>query len=282
MATLTQTSTAIELQEHPGEGRQLKHPEPPASSLAPQDEAMQVSIAADSEVPDGGQGWVVMAGCAVVTWWFIGTSYCWGVLQAALVKDGLSSSSTLSFVGSLATACISFLGIINARVIRKLGLRKSALCGIFFVGLGEIISGFATHNVGALFVTAGVVMGLGNRYSASPTATSCAIEGSNSKCSLCFMVVSIVPSQYFKAKRGIATGIVYAAGGLGGAAISFIINAFLDKMGTAWTFRILGFITLGSGLPAAYLIKQRVPIHPTKFIEWYVHCSYGTYIYIYI
>lgn len=164
MATLTQTSTAIELQDYPGEGRQLKHTEPSTSTPAAQDEAMQISLAADSEVPDGGQGWVVMAGCAVVTWWFIGTSYCWGVMQAALVKDGLSSSSTLSFVGSLTTACISFLGIINARVIRKLGLRKSALCGISLLGLGEIISGFATHNIGALFVTAGVIMGLGNRY----------------------------------------------------------------------------------------------------------------------
>lgn len=94
------------------------------------------------------------------------------------------------------------------------------------------------------------------------------------------MVVSIVPSQYFKAKRGIATGIVYAAGGLGGAAISFIINALLGSMGTAWTFRILGFITLGSGLPAAYMIQQRVPIHPTKFIEWYVHCSGGIHTFL--
>lgn len=100
--------------------------------------------------------------------------------------------------------------------------------------------------------------------------------------SLCFMVVSIVPSQYFKAKRGIATGIVYAAGGLGGAAISFIINGLLDKMGTAWTFRILGFITLGTGLPAAYLIKQRVPIHPTKFIEWYVCCPSSVYRYLFL
>ena len=84
------------------------------------------------------------------------------------------------------------------------------------------------------------------------------------------MVVSITPSQYFKAKRGIANGIVYAAGGLGGAVISFIISGLLDSMGTAWTFRILGFITLGSGLPAAYLIQLRVPLPPSQFIEWSV------------
>lgn len=65
----------------------------------------------------------------------------------------------LSCVGSLATACISFSGIVNARVIRLLGTRLASLSGIFVLGLGEILSGFAIQNVGGLFVIAGVVMG---------------------------------------------------------------------------------------------------------------------------
>lgn len=82
------------------------------------------------------------------------------------------------------------------------------------------------------------------------------------------MVVSITPAQYFRAKRGIANGIVYAAGGLGGAVISFIMNGLLTSVGTAWTFRVIGFITWGTGLPAAYFITQRVPIPRTAFVEW--------------
>lgn len=100
----------------------------------------------------------------MVTWWVTGTAYCWGVLQAALVKEGVSSSSTLSFVGSLAPACISFLGILNARVIRIIGTRAAGLFGIFCLGLGEILSGFSFRNIGGLFVTAGAVMGIGIRY----------------------------------------------------------------------------------------------------------------------
>ncbi|RAK93337.1 monocarboxylate permease Mch4 [Aspergillus costaricaensis CBS 115574] len=247
--TSTSTTTAVEWQQGPPielESRAPKNAVAPVSD--PTDEVMEASRLADAEVPEGGAGWIVIAGCAVITWWFIGTSYCWGVLQAALVKEGVSSASTLSFVGSLAPACISFLGILNARVIRKLGTRTSALLGIFLLGLGEILSGFAVHEVGGLFVTSGVVMGLGT--------------------SISFMVVSITPAQYFKAKRGIANGIVYAAGGLGGAAISFILDALLSRVGTAWTFRILGFITMGTGLPAAFLVKQRIPIPPSAFVEW--------------
>ncbi|PWY84805.1 MFS general substrate transporter [Aspergillus heteromorphus CBS 117.55] len=245
----TSTSTAIELQ--PGHLVELEARGPKNAAIqvpTTTDEVMQASLLADAEVPEGGAGWVVIAGCAVITWWFIGTSYCWGVMQAALVKEGVSSASTLSFVGSLAPACISFLGIPNARVIRQLGTQVSALLGIFLLGLGGILSGFAFKEIGGLFVTAGVVMGVGT--------------------SLCFMVVSITPAQYFKKKRGIANGIVYAAGGLGGAAISFILNALLTRVGTAWTFRILGLITMATGLPAAFMVKQRVPIPQSAFVEW--------------
>ncbi|KAA8642776.1 hypothetical protein EYZ11_002932 [Aspergillus tanneri] len=242
---MTTTATAIELQTGAVEERGTRsHVYPPADA----DEVLQASLLADAQVPDGGYAWVVIAGCAVVTWWFIGTAYCWGVLQAALVREGVAAASTLAFVGSLAPACISFLGLVDARLIRHIGTRAAALAGIFLIGLGEILSSWALAHIGALFVTAGVTVGIGTSF--------------------CFMVVSVITAQYFKAKRGIANGIVYAGGGLGGAVISFVLNALLSRVGIAWTFRILGFLIWGTGLPAAYFIKQRVPIPPTALVEW--------------
>lgn len=123
----------------------------------------QASLIADSEVPDGGYGWTVVAGSAVVTFWYIGVSYSWGVIQAALVNSGLSTASTLSFVGSLMPACISFLGVLNASIIRKFGARATALLGVSFFGTGEILSSFTTHDIGGMFMTAGVIMGIGLR-----------------------------------------------------------------------------------------------------------------------
>lgn len=84
----------------------------------------------------------------------------------------------------------------------------------------------------------------------------------------------MTPAQYFKNKRGIANGIVYAGGGLGGAVISFVANGLLEALGVAWTFRVLGFITLATGLPAAYLIKERAPIRPSSFVEWRLFRNY--------
>ena len=80
-------------------------------------------------------------------------------------------------------------------------------------------------------------------------------------------VVSVTPAQYFSRKRGLANGIVYASGGLGGTVISFAMDGLISRLGPAWTFRIVGFMTLATGLPAAWLIKERAPIKSTAFID---------------
>lgn len=164
---MSTTTTAIELQspENVAEERQSRTTtaHPVTISASGTDEVMQESLLVDSQVPEGGYSWVVIFACAVITFWFVGTTYCWGVLQAALVEQGVSSPSTLAFVGSLTTGCISFLAVLNARVIRKLGARTTGLLGVFLLGLGEELSGFTTRNVGGLFTTVGVVMGVGVR-----------------------------------------------------------------------------------------------------------------------
>ena len=118
----------------------------------------------ESEAPDGGYGWVVVLSCAVMIWWFGGISYSWGVFQNVLVEDRLSSASTLSFVGSLTVACLSIFAIINARLIRLLGARRTALLGVLCFGGGQILSSFTIDNIAGLFVTTGVTMGIGARH----------------------------------------------------------------------------------------------------------------------
>lgn len=82
-------------------------------------------------------------------------------------------------------------------------------------------------------------------------------------------VVSVTPAQYFSKKRGLANGVVYAVGGLGGTVISFAMDGLLSRLGPAWTFRVIGFVTLATGLPAAWLIRERAPIRSTAFVDWY-------------
>jgi hypothetical protein len=122
---------------------------------------IQESLIADSEVQEGGYGWWVVFACAFLNFWGIGICYGWGIFQAALVEQGVSSPSTLAFVGSLMVAGTPFWGVFVARAVRKLGARLSAFVAIAFLSSGAILSSFATHNVGVLFVTNGLIIGVG-------------------------------------------------------------------------------------------------------------------------
>lgn len=239
------TSTDVELETRA---------EPPSRTtgtsptLVDQDDVAEASRIADAGVPEGGYGWYALAACGVICFWFVGTTYSWGVLQDALVASRISSASTLAYVGSLTIAFIAFLAIVNAKLLTRIGSRATAFCGIAFLAAGEVLSGFAVQSVAGLFVTTGVVMGIG--------------------VSLCFIVVSTIPAQYFSRKRGLANGIVFASGGLGGASISFMMNGLIQHLGVAWTFHLIGIITCLTGLPAAYFVKDRVTPRPRPFIEW--------------
>lgn len=146
------------------------------------------------------------------------------------------------------------MAIINARVVRAIGAQKTGMIGVCFLSAAEILSSFSVTNVAGLFCTSGVMLGLG--------------------ISLCFITVSVTPAQYFSRKRGLANGIVFAGGGFGGAVTSFALEALIQKVGPEWTYRILGVFTLLTGIPAAWIVKERLPPRSGGFIDWYVLSLY--------
>ncbi|KAH7027596.1 putative monocarboxylate transporter [Microdochium trichocladiopsis] len=245
----TTTAIATEPQLRPSHQYQQSCSAPAASLTVDTDpdDIVEASRLADANVPEGGEGWIVIAGCATLTWWYLGMSYSWGIMQAALVERELASASTLSWVGALCVTFNSIGALVWAKFIRMVGTRQAALFGIICLGGGCVLSGFCTGNVGGLFFTSGVLMGLGT--------------------SLCFLLVSVTPAQYFNKKRGTAIGIIYAAGGLGGTALTLAMSGLIQRVGPAWTFRIFGFMILATGVPAALVIKERVPIRKNAFID---------------
>jgi hypothetical protein len=140
----------------------------------------------EEPAPDGGrEAWTAVFACYVVTcvegsymvirqtfayqlspihirsFFYIGTTYAFGVIQSRLTQEGLASSSTLSFAGGLTAACISFFAIINSNIIKRYGSKSVMMVGIIILGLGEILSGWTITNIGGFFVTVGFIMGIG-------------------------------------------------------------------------------------------------------------------------
>lgn len=140
------------------------------------------------------------------------------------------------------------LATLNARAMRSLGTRKLALTGITCNALSQIGASFVTHSAVGLFFLPGVLLGIGM--------------------SSCFMAFSVAPAHYFSRKRGLANGLVYAGGGLGGAVMSIAANVMIERYGVEWAFRISGIVLAATALPAAWLIKERTPIQAAGFVDW--------------
>ena len=91
----------------------------------------------------------------------MGATYSWGVIQARLAADNLGPNSTLAFIGSISASWIALGAIVSGRLIRLVGSRNAGLLACFLLGLGQVLSGFSTGSVGGLFVTNGIVTGVG-------------------------------------------------------------------------------------------------------------------------
>lgn len=82
-------------------------------------------------IPDGGRSaWTIVFTSAIFTFWFNGIGNSWGVMQAALSKQGLASTSTLSFVGSLSITLAVFLSLLSVRFMHLVSARWTGLIGI--------------------------------------------------------------------------------------------------------------------------------------------------------
>ena len=68
-----------------------------------------------------------------------------------------------------------------------------------------------------------------------------------------------MPAQYFSRRIGLANALIKLGGGLGATILSVSLNSLIDRVGLAWMFRIIGLLTLATGVPAALAIKERIP-----------------------
>ena len=162
MATPARMPSTVELDMRDGEHDSDTHSPASAQSTSNVSNVSASPSFSDATVPDGGFGWIIVLGCAVQTFIFYGITSSWGIFQAALVDQELAGSATLSFVGSVSVTCVTILALAGARILRLLGSRITSILGILLVATGQILSGFTTNNIGGLFMTAGLVTGIGN------------------------------------------------------------------------------------------------------------------------
>ncbi|KAJ3536796.1 hypothetical protein NM208_g6570 [Fusarium decemcellulare] len=186
--------------------------------------------------PDGGYGWVIIFACFVHTFWVNLWAGSWGIMQAALLRTTLQGSSlgTLSFVGNLGVALGPALGIPVIRIVRVIGARSGMLTGIVIFGGGYLLSSIAVNSVVGLFLACGLTYGIGSAFTDT--------------------LYNTLPVLWFKKRLGTANGIVKLGGSIGALVGALAVSYLTDGVGVAWTFRILGIVSLATAYPIRWSV----------------------------
>ncbi|EUC60313.1 MFS transporter [Rhizoctonia solani AG-3 Rhs1AP] len=194
----------------------------------------------DSEFVEGGwEGWLVVAGCFLIGAPTVG-DLLWGVFQAYHSAHLLRGTpdATISLIGASQNAMMAAAAFVSGKLGDRYGYKCFIVAGCLIVFASQLSAAWCKQ-FWSIFITQGVLQGLG--------------------CGLTLPMVFALPSQWFKRRRGLATGIVIAGAALGGAISSLIVQAMLLRMSLHMTLFIYSFIQGGTLFLGCLLIKTRSP-----------------------
>ncbi|KAK7426837.1 hypothetical protein QQZ08_006738 [Neonectria magnoliae] len=204
--------------------------------------ATAVSTASFEETyPEGGlQAWSVVAGSWFALFASLGLMNTLGTFQAYVLDNQLRdySEGTVGWVFSIYTFLAFFCGVYIGPVFDKYGPRWLVIAGSVFTVSGMIFMSFCTQ-LWHFIIAFGLLCGFGS--------------------SLLFTPSIAAVGHFFKARRGLATGIASTAGGLGGIIYPLMLSSLIEKIGYAWATRVIALICLLCSLVGICLIRSRLP-----------------------
>ncbi|KZC13802.1 Monocarboxylate transporter 10 [Dufourea novaeangliae] len=198
--------------------------------------------------PDGGaRAWMIMIGSFVINGVLFSVINTYSLiyleLQKRLSESGeTAASSKAALVGSLTIGTTFFLSPISGILTDKIGIQMTTFLGGALASSGMLLSSIFSSQVTLLYLTYGVMYGLGASLAYTP---SLAILG-----------------HYFKRYLGLVNGIVTAGSSVFTTLMPYFMEVILRRFGLEGTLRCLAVLT-AVVMACALLFK---PI-PWKFVE---------------
>ncbi|XP_053963995.1 monocarboxylate transporter 10 [Anastrepha ludens] len=197
-----------------------------------------------NEPPDGGtRAWLVMISAFICNGVVFGIINTYGVIHALLTdylttQGDTEASSKAALVGSLTIGTTFLFSPVAGVLTDKIGLRLTTLIGGLLSATGLLLSSFCTQNIRALYLTYGVMFGLGAALAYTPTL---AILG-----------------HYFKRYLGKVNGFVTAGSSVFTVILPPGLDYLLHEYGLKTTLNVMSLVSCFSVI-CSFVYK---PLHP--------------------
>uniref|UniRef100_UPI0037E7D3FA monocarboxylate transporter 6 n=1 Tax=Semicossyphus pulcher TaxID=241346 RepID=UPI0037E7D3FA len=188
--------------------------------------------------PDGGWGWVVLVATILVLALTLAFPSCVGIFYTDLQNEFHASNSETSWVPSIMTSVLHAGGPFCSVLVERLGCRATVMLGGVLSGLGMAASSF-TQSISQLYVTAGVITGLGFCFSFQPAVT--------------------ILGHYFVRRRAFANAMSSTGTALGLCTLPFLGNYLHTELGWRGSFLVLGAVLLNCCVCGAVMRPLQPP-----------------------
>uniref|UniRef100_A0A674EW22 Monocarboxylate transporter 7 n=1 Tax=Salmo trutta TaxID=8032 RepID=A0A674EW22_SALTR len=169
--------------------------------------------------PDGGWGWVVAVSFFLVEVFTYGVIKSLGIFLQDLMGEFGESNSRVSWIISICVFVMAFTAPLASVMTNRFGFQTVVMIGGLLVSIGTIASGF-TKSINEMYITIGLVAGLGYSLTFLPTIT--------------------LLSQYFSHRRSLVTAVASTGESFSVFALAPAFSALRDCIGWRYTLVVIG------------------------------------------
>lgn len=158
----------------------------------------------------------------------LGSVYAWSVFKAPLTARFHWASPDVTFTFTIAIFVLGLAAFVGGFWMKRVGPRPVATLGGCLYGLGVLLASFSSHGLGWLYLTFGLIGGIGLGFG--------------------YIVPVAVLLRWFPDRRGFITGLAVCGFGAGALVTAPLAQRLIQATGVLHTFAWLGlgFLILGS------------------------------------
>ena len=180
-------------------------------------------------------GWIIVIAATCIYAISAGQVVSFGIFVKPMAKELGWSRASLTGAFGLYILAMSLFSFVAGILVDRLGPRLLNIVGGLALGLGFFLSS-RVHASWHFYLSYGLLGGLGFSF--------------------VFVSLSSTIPRWFIEKRGLALGILFAGGGVGGLMISPLLQSLIDRYDWRVAFLVLAALACCIVLPAALFLKK--------------------------